>query len=114
MKLWIDDIRQMPPSYDIQAHSSAIAIHVIKALMHTGQPITHISFDHDLGGSDEGYAVANWIQEQAGQGNIDTLMTWEIHSMNPVGRARIQSAMEAAQRYIDQRRSHLEQYGMPL
>jgi hypothetical protein len=59
-----------------------------------------VSFDHDLGDSDEltGYDIAKWIEEKAFNGEISRF-TWAIHSANPVGRVRIKQAMQNADKF---------------
>ncbi len=66
--------------------------------------ITHISLDHDLDADGElpeeltGYDIACWIEGQAAFGRLPR-MTWEVHSMNPSGAARIRQAMQSADRF---------------
>lgn len=68
--------------------------------------ITHISLDHDLNADEyldiaqtgTGYDVACWIEAQAAACRLAPL-TWEVHSMNPIGAARIRQAMESAERF---------------
>ena len=43
-----------------------------------------ISFDHDLGPGQDGYYLAKWLVEFKPQ-----ILGFNIHSMNPVGRANI-------------------------
>ena len=43
-----------------------------------------VCFDHDLGGVKTGYDLAKWIVE-----NEVKLTSYEIHTMNPVGRRNI-------------------------
>ena len=95
MKLWVDDIRPMPEDYDIHVRSSDAAINVLKHFV-----ITEISLDHDLGSSNDktGYTVACFIEERAKCGQLST-MKWNIHSSNPVGVAKIKSALLNADKY---------------
>lgn len=95
MRVWLDDIREMPEGFDLHARTFEEAIDLLK----TGD-ITHLSFDHDLGMAGEtvaktGYDVAVWIESKAFAGKLSPL-TWEIHSANPVGRRNIEVAMNNA------------------
>lgn len=101
MRLWLDDIREIPDDFDHWAKTAQEAIHAMVYYR-----ITHISFDHDLGHDTKtGYTVAKWIEMQAFNGWLAPI-TWQIHSANPVGRKNIQAAMEAADRYWS-RHEHL-------
>jgi len=95
MRVWLDDIRQIPDGFDIWAKNSDFLL----GLLISGN-VTYISFDHDLGNDDfgTGYDVAKWIEQMAYDGNINPI-EWDIHSANPVGRKNIQMAMESAQRF---------------
>lgn len=93
MRLWLDDIRPMPDGYDVWCRTSDEAITQLLT-----RSVTHISFDHDLGGDDTGYLVAMWIEEQVYTAEYFTMPTWSIHSANPVGARRIRAAMESADR----------------
>lgn len=92
MRVWLDDLRQMPEGFDRHVRTAEEAI----ALLST-KKVTHISFDHDLGEKQSGYDVATWIEQQAFTMNLPRL-TWQVHSMNPVGADRIRMAMESADR----------------
>lgn len=90
-KLFIDDLRPVPKGYVVaRTYKEAIAI-ICKG------DVSHISFDHDLGGKKTGYDIAKFIEEQAIKGNV-LFDTWQIHSANPVGKKNIEMAMLSAQR----------------
>jgi len=93
MKLWIDDMRPMPKDYDILAKTANQAISILSK-----RDITHVSFDHDLGGEKTGYDVAVWVEGEAYLGNIKPF-TYTVHSANPVGAKKIKDAMLKAERY---------------
>lgn len=94
MRLWLDDIRTPPDSSWLWVKSAAAAIAVLKA----GQ-ITEVSLDHDLEaahyegyfGSGTGQSVADFI---AGMAAPPARIT--IHSLNPIGAARMKASMEDA------------------
>ena len=92
-RLWVDDVRSMPESYNALAKTYEEAIDYLK----TGQ-VELISLDHDLGTEKSGYDIAVWIEEKAFSGEISTL-EWRIHSANPVGRKRIEQSLSNADRY---------------
>jgi hypothetical protein len=97
-RIWLDDVRPKPKDFDVHVRTAAEAI----ALLKSGAVET-ISLDHDLGHDENGgeavsgYAVACWIEEEAHAGRLKPLMVL-IHSMNPVGRARMAAAIESARR----------------
>lgn len=104
MKLWLDDERDPSENYikryfgfegdETWVKTSQEAIN----LLASGK-VKSISFDHDLGrGGGTGLQVAKWIEEQAFHGNIPRL-SWEIHSMNLVGRKDIHLAMTSAESF---------------
>ena len=103
MKIWLDDERD-PCNPVIQSKfgakgdevwvkTSSHAIFLIKT-----EQVTHISFDHDLGGDDNGYIVAQEIERLAYEKLINRI-NWRVHSQNPVGRNRIRAAMKNADKY---------------
>lgn len=53
-----------------------------------------ISFDHDLGlDSKSGYDCITWLESQIHFGNVPLPPILEVHSMNPIGRIRIQQVI---------------------
>lgn len=90
MKVWLDDIRPAPEGWE-HAKTSGEAI----ALLVHGN-VTDISLDHDLGGGDTGYNVLSWLEFEVSM-NIwrHPLPTFTIHSANPVGRKRMEAAIES-------------------
>ena len=76
MKLWIDDIRTPPDGWE-WAKTSKEAIDVID-----NNEVSHISFDHDLGGDDTTRKVVMDICHKGF--NFPPLLS--VHSANPVGR----------------------------
>src|SRR5262245_10223826 len=96
MRVYLDDIRPLPPGFDVVVRTSAEAI----ALLQTGS-VTFLSLDHDLGTEDTGYTVARWIEQAAFEGRLQP-PEWVVHSANPVGRSNIEMALRNAQRYWQQ------------
>lgn len=58
MKVWLDDVREMPSSFDHHARTVSVAI----CLLATGT-VQRISLDHDLGDAENGtgYELAKWL-----------------------------------------------------
>lgn len=95
-KLWIDDERDPPDNTWSVARSSC------EASAYIGSPDMkpgfapdwfpeHISFDHDLGGSDTVMLFLKWFELH--YPNAIKHFEWNVHSENPVGRANIISFM---------------------
>lgn len=95
LKVWLDDVRPMPEEYDIHVRTPEEAIE----LLQQGN-VSCISLDHDLGLDDvrTGYTVALFIERGAHSGTLLRL-NWAIHSANPVGAARMRTALTNADRY---------------
>jgi len=110
MKLWLDDIRPAPSGWHHVKN-----IREAKDVLITGL-VTHASLDHDLGACSEcmqGKSVEEWMADHNNQampncthfGTGYDLVTWmeenkiwpteyiNVHSANPVGRARMQQVM---------------------
>jgi hypothetical protein len=94
--VFLDDKRDPPPGGDwTVARTSKEAIRLLAA-----GGVTYISFDHDLGGGDTGMRVVDWIDERVAADPAFEFPTWRVHSMNPVGRDNIRTAMLAVERRI--------------
>lgn len=94
-KLWLDDVRPAPDGW----HHVMTAPEAIEVLQ-TGH-VFEVSLDHDLGDNPDagdGYQVACWIEEHAHDHTLPPIHRMAIHSANPVGRARMQMALDSAQR----------------
>ena len=95
MKIWLDDVRPMPPQFDYWAKTADEAWRKLL----DNQENCFISFDHDLGLHYTGYDLAKRIEIDAAEGYLIYPITWEIHSANPVGRKNIEQAMRSAERF---------------
>ena len=101
MRIWLDDIRKMPDSFDIWFKSGQDLVDYIKS----GDPVTFISFDHDL--SFKHYFGLNPFHKLTGYvicpcqifSTMIKRFEWAIHSANPIGAKRIEWAMTKANRY---------------
>lgn len=95
--LWLDDKRNPRVFAGMQHIGNWAWVKTAQeaiAALQTGE-YDRISLDHDLGDEavvGSGYTVAKWIEEEAFFGRLGRL-EWAIHSMNPVGRARMGDAL---------------------
>ena len=98
MRIWLDDIREMPDGFDVWCKDTFHALRLI-----VDRKVSYISFDHDLGckNGQTGYDLASAIEELAYY-KIVAPIAWDIHSANPVGRKNIEMAMRSAERYWKQ------------
>jgi hypothetical protein len=90
LRVWLDDIRPLPPGYNVHVTTAEDAINLLK----TGK-VELISLDHDLGTEATGYDVAVFIEEAA---YFKTLQPFEvrIHTANIVGEFKMQKAIANA------------------
>lgn len=96
MRIWLDDERPMPEEgFDYHAKTAWDAIEKLQ----TGG-VEFISLDHDLGPPEAGtgYDVAAWLEEQAFNCALSRV-DWEVHSANPVGRKKMEAALEQANKW---------------
>lgn len=112
MNIYLDDLRvtgdRSTKRYDFFTHRTYTAQETID-LLKTNM-VDHVSLDHDLdcdGVFSEsitgtGYDVACFIEQGAYSGTLKRL-TWEVHSMNPSGAARMKAALENADRFWNER-----------
>lgn len=95
MNLWLDDVRD-PEDY---GHPGWKWVKTAKECIEflKKNKVQRISLDHDLGDeavAGSGYDVAVWMEENSywPDGGV------QVHSMNPVGRARMEAALASAKR----------------
>jgi hypothetical protein len=93
MRLYLDDLLDVPPGFDAVARTADEAL----ALLAAGG-VQFISLDHDLATEATGYTVAAWIERAAFDGTLAPL-GWTVHSANPVGRRNIEAALTNADRF---------------
>lgn len=76
-KLWIDDLRPAPDGW----HWVKSSHEALEYLEKNHETVTHVSFDHDLGGDDTSRPVALWLAEH------DRFPAYVyIHTANVVGK----------------------------
>ncbi len=91
MKIWVDDLRPVPPGF-AWAHSVNEAIRLIEQAEQSGEAIELLDLDHDLGdyASDGGDAIKllDYLAER------EFFYPIAIHTANPVGRANMQRMVQ--------------------
>lgn len=98
MKLWLDDIRE-PWKHGCLGWEWVKTADEAIALLATGK-VTEASLDHDLSeqatmgmpgpGEKTGYTVCCWMEAN----NVWPVDGIKVHSMNPVGRQRMQAVID--------------------
>lgn len=92
MKLWLDDIRQMPKEYDYHAYSVNDAKQAILDAEQKNEVIEILDLDHDLGDfakyGGDGIRLLDWLVERG------TLYPIKLHTANPVGRDNMQRMID--------------------
>lgn len=101
MKLWLDDIRDPAEFGHIGWEWVKTAQEAIDCFRFN--TITDASFDHDLaqfveGKEESGYSVITWLEEHPHYWPIHGV---KIHSMNPVGRMRMQAVIDKVERSVN-------------
>ena len=91
MRLWLDDIRNPAWNYEPRIFAWAKTYEEAITLLETGG-VTYASLDHDLGPGKSGYDVVCWMEEH----DVWPVDGVEAHSMNPVGRERMQVVIDKA------------------
>lgn len=88
MKIYLDDVRQEPNGW-IRCYWADEVVSILKKNM---EQVKEISLDHDLGNDERstGYDVLLWIEEELiTKGWKGKFPKIKVHSMNPVGRDRM-------------------------
>lgn len=98
IRVWLDDLRPMPPGYDLWVKTAKEAIEILAT-----NTVVGISLDHDLGDEDRedcgrGTQVARFIEESAFNGEIEFVVC-QVHSANPVGRDNMMGTLQNAYKY---------------
>lgn len=88
MKLWLDDMREMPSDFTHHAYSVNMAKKFILQAEDKTEIIEMISLDYDMGDfaydGGDGICLMDWMLERR------SLYPIEFHTANPVGRANMQ------------------------
>lgn len=100
INVFLDDEREPPNDGEhwVVVRTAEACIALLTVL----QPgwVDRLSLDHDLGTGGSGYDVAVWVEGHAASGRRAARYL-HCHSANPVGRARILRAFEAASRHLN-------------
>jgi hypothetical protein len=84
VKVWLDDVRPAPEGW-VHAKTCGEAEFLLRF-----EDVTHLSLDHDLGGSGpDAIVLVNWMAEN----NVWPTEWIGIHSMNPVGRDNMKAVI---------------------
>jgi hypothetical protein len=62
--------------------------------------VVEVSLDHDMGPGQSGYDVATYIEQAVMDRRIPMPEVLTCHSMNPVGKQRIEQVFEALRRRV--------------
>ncbi len=91
MKIWVDDLREVPAGYT-STKSVNETIRLIEDAEKNGETIEVLDLDHDLGdyATDGGDAIKilDWLAER------ETYYPILIHTANPVGRDNMQRMID--------------------
>lgn len=86
INIYLDDCRKTPEGY-VRTYTVEETIDALKAMEGN---IGYLSLDNDLGeGLQEGYKVAEWIEEQHFLNDYKLPDKILVHSMNPIARQRM-------------------------
>jgi hypothetical protein len=96
LHVWLDDVRPAPEGWTWVKTPEEVVAH-----LETGR-VERLSLDHDLGLTEDrtGYAVLVWLEEAVVLRGFTAPASIAIHSANPVGRQRMQRAIEAIGRAV--------------
>ena len=99
MKIYLDDVRPAPDGWKL-VYTPEEAIAYI-----TRDIVDEISLDHDLGldGLRSGEMVLRWIEEQVSERKDFMPPKIHLHTMNPVGRIRMQHTIASIERMLEVR-----------
>jgi hypothetical protein len=96
MKLFIDDVRTPPENWFWAKNSRQGLDYIYWHLF----DLTHISFDHDLGGSDTSRVVALKLEELSLRRWLPPIVL-TVHSANPVGRQWLEASIRNIERWSE-------------
>lgn len=112
--IYLDDIRNAPK--DGNSWNTVRSVSLLKSLI-VGLQDTDcniiLSLDHDLGDDEEtGYSFISWFESAIWNEELDIYYEPEIriHSANPVGASKMQSAADSIARYFRYEK-HKNEYG---
>ena len=95
MKLYLDDERK-PPEGWVVIKSAEMAIRLLKKGI-----VSAIRLDHDLGRKKTGYDVLQWMEKAVVTEGFIPPAKIMIHTANPVGRAKMEQAIESIRKRLE-------------
>lgn len=95
MKIYLDAEQPAPPGWT-RAYTSNEAMDLLQN--HQGE-VEAISLGHDLSGEDTGHKVLTWLEAAVFFVDFPVPEEILIHSADPVGRARMQAAIESIRKH---------------
>ena len=99
--LWLDDLREPPHSFWKWCKTVEEALVILNKCREDNTQVG-ISFDHDLGENNlSGYELAKEIEASAFYGEAFPILTWTVHSQNPVGIIKINASMRQFEQRIE-------------
>jgi len=101
LRIFLDDIRNPPDGNDWMVFRSAEdLIHWMMYEYDSGEIISEISLDHDLGENRlTGYDFVKWLEQNVFAHTLPMPEMISAHSANPVGRENIRRAVESMRRF---------------
>lgn len=95
MKLFLDDIRNPPDDSWVVVRTAEECMRILQT-----EKVELCSLDHDLGENvPTGYDVLAWFEECIYSGYPFHIPRFIVHSANPVGRERMEMAIESIERF---------------
>jgi hypothetical protein len=100
LKVFLDDIRIPSDVYPNESNWVTVTTASECIDMLTKNHVDVLSLDHDLGDDSDGtgYDVLRWLEEQVYMHDYEAPLDIRVHSANPVGRARMLSAITSIKR----------------
>lgn len=94
IKLYLDDTRPCPPGWTLVKWPDEAMPFLL------AEQVSDLSLDHDLGNDNRGtgYTLIAWLEEQVAVNKLRPPAHISIHSGNPVGRTRMQAAIDGIKR----------------
>lgn len=99
IKVWLDDVRKPPTPFGWDWFKSEKPLRLFY-LVHEDQ-IEEMSLDHDLWNGSTGYDFLVWLEEKIFTREFTRLPKISIHSMNPVGKYRMEECIDRMKRFLD-------------
>lgn len=97
IKVWLDDERHSPSGY---IHFKTVP-ELISFYEKNHDKIIEMSLDHDLGeNTSTGYDFVLWLEEKVHFGKYNNIPDIKVHSANPVGRKRMNQALDSIKRRL--------------